>query len=117
MEVHLYIHADSTSTKVVTKLDRIIQMLQILQKGVTQMAASVDDVILAVQKETTVEQSVITLLNQFASQVQANITDPIKLQAVLDAVTANTTALAAAVTANTPVVPTPVPVPPVVSAA
>ena len=111
MEVHLYIHAGSTSTEVVTKLDQIIQMLQILQKGVTQMAASVDDVITAVQQETTVEQSVITLLNQFAGQVKSAGTDPVKLQAVLDAITNNTTALSAAVTANTPVVPVPVPTP------
>ena len=75
------------------------------------MAASIDDVTLAVQKETTVEQSAITLLTQLSGLISAAGTDPTKLQAVLDLVNNNTTALAAAVTANTPA-GVPVPTPP-----
>lgn len=103
MEVHLYIHSDLDNSK----LDKILQMLQTLQREVVQMAASVDDVIIAVQNETTVEQSVITLLGQLSAQIKAAGTDPVKLQQVLDQINANTTALSAAVTANTPVPPTP----------
>jgi len=99
MDLHVYLHTDPADSR---KLDQIIQLLKVQQKEILTMAASVDDVIAAVQKETTVEQSVITLLNQFASQVQAAGTDPIKLQQALDLITSNTAALSAAVTANTP---------------
>lgn len=106
MEVHLYIHSGDTT--VVAKLDKIIQMLQNQQREMISMAASIDDVVTAVQNETTVEQSVITLLNQLSAQVKAAGTDPVKLQAVLDQISTNSAALSAAVTANTPAaLPTP----------
>lgn len=102
MDVHLYIHYDPSESK---KLDQIIQLLQTQQKEILNMAASIDDVVVAVQNETTVEQSVITLLGQLAAQVKAAGTDPVKLQAVLDQINTNSAALSAAVTANTPVTP------------
>lgn len=114
MDVHLYIHSSFADTQLVAKLDKIIQMLQTQQKEIIQMAASIDDVTLAVQKETTVEQSAITLLQQLSGMITAAGTDPVKLQAVLDLVNNNTDALAAAVAANTPgATPAPLKTPPV----
>lgn len=51
---------------------------------------------------TTAEQSAITLLNGLAAALAAAGTDPVKLQALQDALKTNTDALAAAVIADTP---------------
>lgn len=55
-----------------------------------------------VTNNTTVEQSAITLLQGLKAQLDAAGTDPVALKALSDQLAANDTALAAAVTANTP---------------
>lgn len=72
------------------------------------MALDITALQTAVANETTVEQSAVTLISGLAAQIQALITssgntvDPAALQAIVDKMTASQTALAAAVTANTP---------------
>jgi hypothetical protein len=63
----------------------------------------------AVANETTVDQSAITLLNSLSAQIASLKNDPVALQALADSLTTNSTALAAAVAANTPAAPTPAP--------
>jgi len=75
------------------------------------MTQAMDNLTAAVNAEKTVEQSVITLLGTLSSELQAALTasgtpDP-AIQSIADQITANTAALAAAVTANTPASPTP----------
>jgi hypothetical protein len=71
------------------------------------MAVSLDALTAAVEAESTVEQSAITLIGGLAAQIQdliaksGNTVDPVALQALVDKMTASQTALAAAVTANT----------------
>lgn len=55
-----------------------------------------------VAAETTVEASVIVLLQNLTQAVKDAGTDPIALKAVTDQIEANTAALSAAVLANTP---------------
>ena len=55
-----------------------------------------------VSNQGTVMESAITLLNGLAAQLQAAKDDPAQIQAIIDSVTAQTDALAAAVQANTP---------------
>lgn len=62
-----------------------------------------------VTNETTVVASVVKLVNSLADQITAAGTDPAALQAIVDTMRANDTALADAVTAHTP---TPLPVVP-----
>lgn len=73
--------------------------------GVWKSMAKIDDLKAAVAAETTVDQSVITLLNGLTAQIAAlkgtTVTDA-DLQSVIDSVNANAAALSAAVTANTP---------------
>lgn len=67
--------------------------------------AQIDDLKAAVANETTVEQSAITLLGSLSAQLQAALNGgnpTADVQAVIDTMNANQTALAAAVTANTP---------------
>lgn len=55
-----------------------------------------------VTRNSDVDQSAIILLNGLAAQIVALKTDPVALQALADQLKASSTALADAVTANTP---------------
>jgi len=90
------------------KLDWIISFL----KG--KVMASFADIQNAVTAETTVEQSVLTLLNGIAAQLATALAaggTPAQIQGVVDALNANIAAMQAAVTANTPSAPSPAPAP------
>jgi len=58
-----------------------------------------------VAQNTTVEQSAITLIQGLAAQLQAVATDPVAIAALASQLNASATALAAAITANTPSAP------------
>lgn len=75
---------------------------------------TIQDVANAVAAETTVQNSVLALLNGMIAQIKtAQATgDSSAMDAVVASIQANTAALQAAVTANTPAAPVPaVPVP------
>ncbi len=55
-----------------------------------------------VTRNTSVEQSALTLIQGLAAQLAAAGTDPVALKALQDQLTQNDDALAAAVAANTP---------------
>lgn len=100
-------------------LARIEYKVGLITKGETIMAASIQDLIIAVANETTVTQSAVTLLGGLSSQladVKAQLAaagaDTAGLQSVIDQVNANSTALAAAVAAGTVAAPGAVPVTP-----
>lgn len=77
--------------------------------------AAIDDLQAAVAAEDTVIDSAVTLLNGIPALIAAAGVDPAKLAALQSDITAKTTALSAAVLANTP---TPAPAaPPVTPAA
>jgi hypothetical protein len=84
------------------KLDQILNALGVIEKGEAQMAISLDQDIQAVADEKTVIDGAVTLLNSISAQLAAAGTDPVKLQALSDAIAANKSELAAAVAANTP---------------
>jgi|SRR5882762_338415 len=97
MDIHHYFHAD----------DHVIRLLkEIIQKENTIMA-TMQDVAAAVAAESTVDDSIIVLLNGIAQQLKDALAanDPVALQAVVDGIHANTAKIQAAVTANTPVAP------------
>ena len=85
----------------------ILYAVSQLRQGGWFMAVSLDALTAAVEAETTIEQSAITLIGGLAAQIQdliaksGNTVDPVALQALVDKMTASQTALAAAVTANT----------------
>lgn len=83
---------------------------QVLQKQDLTMA-KIDDVIASVTAENTVIDSVVALLQSLSSQLAAAGTDPAKLDSLKSTIDAKTTALAAAVVANTPAATPPAPTP------
>lgn len=92
--------------------NELYSLLQEINYKVNQLMATIQDVQTAVAAQSTVEDSVITLLNGINQQLQAAIAanDPAALDAVVASITANTTKLSNAVAANT-VTPTPPTVP------
>lgn len=102
-----YVQARPTEFQrdVLRDLGEIKYTLRQLLSGERKLMAAIDDLTTAVAAETTVEQSAITLIQQLAAQIAANATDPAKISALASQLTANATALAAAITANTPVAP------------
>ncbi len=88
---------------------RISQMLALQQQILASLKASsesimatVADVAAKVAQETSIEASVLVLVQELSSMVKAAGTDPVALQAVVDQLDANINNLQAAVTANTP---------------
>ncbi len=64
--------------------------------------AVLDDLTAQVAKNTTVEESAVTLIKGLAAQLAAAGTDPAKLAALQQQLQTSGTDLAAAITANTP---------------
>lgn len=62
----------------------------------------IDDLKTQVEKNTSVEESAVTLINGLAAQLTAAGTDPAKLTALTQQLTASASDLAAAISANTP---------------
>lgn len=71
--------------------------------------ATLQNVTDLVTQETTVEGSVLTLLQQLAAQVAALQPNQAAIDALAAQIQSNITALQGAVTANTPAEPTPAP--------
>jgi hypothetical protein len=86
------------------QLNRIEYKLDLLLKQEARLMATIQDVQNAVTANTTVVGSTVTLLQQLTALLKAAIAsnDPAAVQGVVDAITANTNALAQAVAANTP---------------
>ena len=80
-----------------------IHLLNLIVREILRMASAIDDLTAAVAAESTAIDSAITLLNQLTTLVtNANAVSPAAVEAVVADITAKTSALAAAVTANTP---------------
>jgi hypothetical protein len=86
---------------------RIDDILAIVKRIVTKQEltmALLDDIVTKVTALTAVDDSVVALLTELKAKLDAAIAsnDPVKLQAISDALGVQTQRLADAVTANTP---------------
>jgi hypothetical protein len=115
MAVKLIVKDDRTLEhlrRIEGKIDSISALLtkqnQKILGALNAMALDITALETAVANETTVEASAVTLIQGLAEQIQTlinnsgNTVDPVALQALVDKMTAAQTALAAAVSANTP---------------
>lgn len=95
--------ADSAALRrIERKLDLLLQKEKIIMADLATLEADV-------AAETAADQSAIVLLKGLKDALDAAGTDPAKLAALSQSIEANTAALAAAVTANTPAAPPPPP--------
>ena len=111
----------SDSYVILKKLDLVLKNQQIIfdllvhiERKVSAEMSDLSVLTAEVQANTSVDSSAITLLNGLSAQLALIANDPVAIQALADELNSSSTALAAAVVANTPVVETPpVDVPPV----
>lgn len=82
------------------------------------MSATLDQIVQDVSDETTLEGSIVTLLNGVEAQLTAALAgttispeNQAKIDSIFSGLEANKAALSAAITANTPVTPTATPTP------
>lgn len=92
-DVNVYLHNDDTA-----------RLILRLIKKVDKIMATMQELTASVQRNTDVDESVLTLIAGISQQLKdaqaAN--DPAAIQAVIDQLDANTKRMADAVTANTP---------------
>lgn len=103
-DIHFHIHVDQTTAND-PRIDKILTALTALTQGANDMAANLDELTAEVERNTSVDQGAIALLEGLKAQLDAAGNDPAKLQALKDQLAASSDALAAAVTANTPADP------------
>lgn len=84
--------------------DTILGLLNKIITKENKIMATLQDIANAVAAETTVDNSIVTMLDGIVAQLktaQAS-NDPVAMAAVVSSIEANTAILQAAVTANTP---------------
>jgi hypothetical protein len=101
VEVHHYFHPPQDEA-ITQKLDKIISMIEAVQRKEEVMSKELDALTVQVQENTEVEASAVVLLQGLAAQIADLKDDPVALQALSDTLNASADNLAAAVTANTP---------------
>lgn len=106
LTIHHYHHAVQ-DPEVVRLLSTIQHQNNLILERMETIMSALDDLQAAVAAEDTVIDSAITLIQGIPALIAAAGTDPAKLQALSADITAKSTALAAAVAANTPVAPAP----------
>jgi hypothetical protein len=102
VNVNHYYHVDKKTSK---KLDAILRILQDIRRKEVIILKEMDDLETQVTGIESVDQSAVTLIQGIAAQLADAKTDPAKIQALADRLNASATALAAAITANTPAAP------------
>jgi len=105
MRIDLHVHQPECCARVEHKLDRILAHLNIIEEKENQMATTIQDILDGVNQESTVDDSIITLLGNIFQQLQNAGIPQAQLDAIKTVIDANVAKISAAVTANTPVVP------------
>lgn len=86
-------------------ISAIVILALMALKILWRIKMTVDDILAKVTAEKTVVDSAVALLSQLSQAIKDAGTDPAKLQALSDAIDAQQSELASAVTANTPAAP------------
>jgi hypothetical protein len=110
MKFDHYVHlCDCRSThEIQDKLDLILKKLGIIQQKENYIMATLDEALSVVTAESTVDDSIVALLEQLASQIKAgglSAADQAKVDAIFTNATNNSAKVTAAVLANTPAAP------------
>jgi chromosome segregation ATPase len=84
-------------------LKRLDDKTDLLLKQMEKLMAKIDDLAAAVERNTEVGASVVTLLNGIAQQLRDAQGDPAKIEALIATLDSETQTLKDAVVANTPV--------------
>ena len=102
-EIHIHVHIDLDL--ITDKLDHIQSVVNHINEKENQIMADLSGLQASVANEVTVEQSAITLLQGLSAELAAAGTDPQALADLQAQIDSSSSALAAAVSANTPAAP------------
>jgi hypothetical protein len=105
MSLRIDVHVYNGDVGLEGKLDHAISLLNALLTQGNRIMSTLADVQAAVTAEDTVVDSAIALLQGLAAQIAALQPNQAAIDALAADVTSKTTALAAAVAANTPAAP------------
>lgn len=97
-----------TTHEIEEKLDLILKKLDKIQLKENYIMATLDEALAVVTSESTVDDSIVALLEQLAAQIQAgglSAADQAKVDAIFTNATNNSAKITAAVVANTPAAP------------
>jgi hypothetical protein len=92
------------------KLDKILFILKGLSRMEEIMTQALVNLEAAVQENTSLDDSIVTLVEGLAAQIAELKDDPAKLQALADSLVAKSQKMKDAILANTPAEPEPTPV-------
>lgn len=90
------------------KVDLILKILQRLENKENFIMATLDETLAAVNAESTVDDSIVALLQGLEAQIKAgglSAADQAKVDAIFSQAQSNSAKISAAVTAGTPVAP------------
>ena len=90
------------------KLDVLYAYIKDIRKKEIIIMVELDDLEVAVNENTTLDGSIIALVEGLATQIEALKANPAKLISLAASLREKSLAIAAAIQANTPVVPPPV---------
>lgn len=108
LEITLRTIADDSTVALLKKiLESVETLTREMRAERKAMSAELDRLKAAVEKNTEVDQSAVTLLNGLAQQIRDMKDDPAKLAELADSLEARNAELAEAVTTNTPAEPNP----------
>jgi hypothetical protein len=96
---------EATQQRMLRQLAHIRRMLNATTTDQEITMATVAEIQAEVTEQTTVIDGAVTLLTSLAQQILDNVNDPVALEQIASDIQANTSELADAVTANTPVPP------------
>lgn len=99
LHIHVHHHADVALDE---RIDQILRIVTATNSRSTAMSTDLTALTDEVQKVQDTEQSAITLIQGLSQQVKDAGTDPAALKSLTDQLDSSASALAAAVTANTP---------------
>jgi chromosome segregation ATPase len=97
--------ADAT----IAALQRVEAVLTTLVAKGEAVSVELDALTAEVERNTTVDESAITLMEQLAQMLRDHADDPAAIRSLADKLETSSSRLATAVTANTPAAPTPTP--------
>jgi hypothetical protein len=100
-EIHRKLDVHSSALK------KILALLEESKAKEIRMTQQLDDLTAAVEENTSLDNSIIQLVDGLAAQILALKDDPAKLAALAASLKASSAAVAAAIAANTPAEPPP----------
>lgn len=102
MDIHIYHHFAEADLSINKKLTEILGVVKALKKENVIMSQQMDALIVDVHENTSLDDSIVAMLEGLAAQIADTKDDPVKAAALSVEVKAKSEKIRAALLANTP---------------